>query len=131
MSLANTSYVHSGSTSIRVRYTAAWGGLQLGNRGFNTTGYNRIAFWINGGASSGLQMEIYLADAGGNYLPPQPLNRYINGGQVGKNVWRPVSVPLADLGAANRVITAIVLQDTTGRAQPAYYVDDVQFAAGN
>jgi hypothetical protein len=38
---------------------------------------------------------------------------------------------LSDLGATNRVITAIVLQDATGNAQPTYYLDDMQFASGN
>jgi chitinase len=126
--MADPAYVHSGTHSMSVHFTSAWAGLQLGSNGFNTTGYNRITFWINGGASSGQQMEIYVADANGNYLPSRPLNNYISGGSVRKNSWSQVSIPLADLGATNRVITAIVLQDTTGNAQSTYYVDDLQFA---
>jgi hypothetical protein len=129
INLASTAYVHSGTHSISVHFTSAWAGLQLGSNGFDTTGYSRITFWINGGSSSGQQLEIYVADATGNYLTSLPLNNYISGGQVRRNSWSQVSVPLADLGATNQVITAIVLQDTTGNAQPTYYVDDMQFAA--
>jgi hypothetical protein len=128
---ASTAYVHTGTHSISVHYTSPWAGLQLGSNGFSTTGYTRITFWINGGASSGQQMDIYVADANGNYLTSQPLNNYINGGRVLRNSWRQVTVPLSDLGATNRVITAIVLQDATGNAQPTYYLDDMQFASGN
>lgn len=131
VNFSNTAYAHGGTRSMRVKYTAAWAGLQLGHGGFNTSGYDYLTFWINGGANSGQQMDIYLADIDGNFLTAHPLDNYINGGQVAQNAWRQVTVPLADLGASSRVITAIVLQDTTGSAQPYYYIDDVQFVRGN
>jgi hypothetical protein len=99
----------------------------LGSNGFDTTGYNYLTFWINGGSHSGQSIDVYAADANGNYLTSQPLNNYISGGGVGRNTWRQVRVPLSDIGASNRVLTALVLQDNTGSSQPAFYVDDMQF----
>ncbi len=131
INFASTAYVHAGSRSTSVQFTGSWAGLQLGSSGFNTTGYDRLTFWVNGGSSSGQQMEVYVADANGNYLTSRPLDSYISGGSIGQNSWRQVSIPLSDLGATSRVITAIVLQDTTGGPQPTFYLDDVLFAGGS
>ena len=124
---ASTAYAHSGADSISTKYNSGWAGLQLGSNGFDTTGYNYLTFWINGGSHSGQSIDVYAADANGNYLTSQPLNNYISGGGVGRNTWRQVRVPLSDLGASHRVLTALVLQDNTGSSQPAFYVDDMQF----
>src|SRR4051794_40417072 len=48
----DSTYVRSGSFSLSCAYTGAWGGLLLGNDGFDTTGYDNIIFYINGGANS-------------------------------------------------------------------------------
>jgi hypothetical protein len=128
INLASSGYVHSGTKSIAVTFNSAWAGLQLGNNtAFSTAGYSKITFWINGGASSGQRMEMYLADRYGNYLRSVDLNSYISGGSVARNTWRQVTVPLSALGASNTAVTAIVLQDTLGRSQPTFYVDDFQF----
>src|SRR5947209_2791723 len=67
VTVQDNAYVRSGSASLSCAYTAAWGGLYLGNAGFNTTGYDNIVFYINGGANSGQTTTINLADSAGNF----------------------------------------------------------------
>jgi len=128
VNLQDTSYVRTGSFSLSCAYTTAWGGLQLGHDGFNTTGYDNLVFYVNGGANSGQSVSVNLVDAGGGSLPSQDLNPYITGGSIQANTWRAVAIPLNDLGGRDVVITGIVLQDALGGAQPRFYVDDMQFA---
>lgn len=125
--LASTAYVRSGTRSLSARYNAQWAGLQLGHDGFNTRGYNRLTFWINGGSNSGQQIDFYMADIDGNSLGSANLDQYISGGRIEQNTWLQVSIPLSDFKAMNNVLSAIVLQDLTGGAQPAFYLDDIQF----
>ena len=122
-------YVRTGSYSMSEAYTAAWGGLYMGNNTpFNTAGYDNLVFYINGGAASGQSMTINLTDAAGTFLPEQNLNLYIAGGGVAANTWRLVTVPLAALQGANTTISGIVIADALGGSQPRYYIDDMQFA---
>ncbi len=128
VTVQDSAYVRSGSFSISCAYTGAWGGLSLGHSGFNTTGYDNIVFYINGGANSGQALSINVVDAGGNFLPGVDLNTYITGGSVAANAWRLVTVPLTVLGGANATITGVVIQDAIGSTQPRFYIDDMQFA---
>ena len=58
------------------------------------------------------------------------LNSYVTGGAVGAGVWRQVTIPLAALGAANSgLLTGLYLQDGSGSAQPAFWVDDISLIA--
>jgi hypothetical protein len=63
---ANTSPVHSGSHSISVTVTNAWGAIQLGHVDMTNTPYAFISFWLNGGSSGGQQLQMYgILDVGG------------------------------------------------------------------
>ena len=57
--LANTSPVHSGSHSISVTITSAWGAIQLYHTGLTNASYASISFWLNGGPSGGQQLQMY------------------------------------------------------------------------
>ena len=49
---------------------------------------------------------------------------------MGAGVWRQVTIPLAALGAANSgLLTGLYLQDGSGSAQPAFWVDDISLVA--
>jgi hypothetical protein len=127
INMSATQYVQSGTRSTSITYTRGYGGLYWAHDGFNTTGYDRLVFYVNGGANSGQSVNINLVDINGNYLTELPLNSYIQGGSIAANTWRQVVVPLSDLQGSNTTITGVVLAEALGVVQPAYYVDQMYF----
>lgn len=123
-SFTNTSPVNSGSHSISVAITSGGGALSLQYQaGFNTSPYASLSFWVNGGASGGQRLQLLgtLANSGqvAYALPRLPTNQ-----------WQQISVPLSTLGVANKSnFSGIFIQDTSGGAQPIFYVDDIQISA--
>ncbi len=126
---ADTTFVHSGRYAASCAITQAWAGLYVGTGGIQTTGYNFLNFYINGGARGGQQLTVNLVDANGAMLPALNLNNYLGGRAPAANTWQRVVVPLSDLRGANARITGVVLQDNRGGAQPRFYLDDMQFMA--
>jgi alpha-N-arabinofuranosidase len=124
----NTSPVHSGSNSISVTITGAYGGLQLGHADMTNTNYGSITFWLNGGPSGGQLLQMYgLLDVtgtnvvqGARYALNTPL----------ANAWQQYTVPLGALGVANATnFTGFAIQDYSGSSEPIFYVDDIQLVS--
>lgn len=120
---ANTSPVHSGSDSISVTVTSAWGALVLYHTGMTNTAYASISFWLNGGSSGGQQLQMY-----GNLGTPtvaQSARYYLNTPLA--NTWQQYTVPLSALGVANATnFTGFAIQDSVGSAEATFYLDDIQ-----
>jgi hypothetical protein len=88
--------------------------------GVSTSPYSSVVFWINGGASgSGVRQLQVILQVGSSYNGEPPF--YIN---VLPNQWTQVIVPFSDVGNPS-FITQISIQDTTGGAQPTFYVDNL------
>jgi len=122
---SSTDYVHTGSHSIKVTYTAPWAGFRLNHIAFCTSPYTSLNFWMNGGTQDGrtISVRALIKD---NKQPSVPLNNYIEGGSVAAGTWRQVTIPLADLGVANTCdMTGFWLQEGSGSTQPPFYVDDI------
>src|SRR5208282_3444947 len=121
---ANTSPVHSGSDSISMTITGSGGALSLQYQtGFNTAPYASLSFWVNGGSTGGQKVQVVgtrMNVAAAAYgLPKLPTNS-----------WQQFTIPLSSLGVANVTnCSGIYIQDTSGGAQPVFYVDDIQFNA--
>jgi len=124
--LAATSPVQSGTRSIGVTITAAWGALYLHHAGMSPAGLSRLEFYIHGGTAGGQQLVVYVEDASGATHPQLPLSSYVAGGSVAAGAWRKVSIPLSSLGVTTYALTEIAVMDDTGGAQPTFYVDQVE-----
>ncbi len=125
VNLQTAAPVHSGSYSISVDYTA-WGGLYLYHPGVTTLGFTWLRFFVHGGSAGDQQMRVYAiraSDGEGESGPRVDLPAPV------ANTWSEVRVPLADLGAANTVITGLVWQDSSGGSQPSLYIDDIALIA--
>src|SRR5208283_5867625 len=122
---ANTSPVHSGSDSISVTITGAWGAIQLGHVDMTNTAYAFISFWLNGGASGGQQLQMYgLLDVDGTNTAQ--IGRYYLNTPIA-NTWQQYTVPLSALGVANTTnFTGFAIQDSVGSTEPTFYLDDIQ-----
>ncbi len=122
----STEYVHAGADSIKIDFSSrAWAGFALHCDPINTTGYTTLSFWINGGAASGRNLNV-CGNLNGNQQQQISLTPYIDGGGVLANVWHKVVVPLASINLGSTAgMTGFWLVDSSGQAQPAFYIDDV------
>ncbi len=121
VNFANTSPVYSGATSLAATNTAGWAGLYLdSNIIIPGADYDTLEFWINGGSKGGQKLRVMLAD--GNH-------DLIGSGVavvVGTGGWTQVKIMLAKLGSP-AIIRGICWQDTSGGAQPTFYLDRISF----
>ena len=127
-SYTNTSPVHSGSDSISVT-AGAWAGIQLYHPDMDSTPYASISFWLNGGASGGQKLQMYgLVHLGStnNFSQSQ---RYQLATLVA-GTWQQFTVTLSALGVAGQTnFTGFVIQDSSGAAEPTFYLDDISLVS--
>ena len=112
---SNTTPVYSGTASIAATYTAAWGGLYLHADSVDISAYDTLQFWLHGGSAGGQRISISL-----NY------NGSTHEVTATAGTWQKIEIPLTGLGSPTTV-TDLVWQDTTGGAQPTFYLDDIAF----
>ncbi len=122
LNYSNTSPVESGKDSISVT-AAAWQALYLYHAAENTTPYQSLRFWINGGAGGQkLQVQAMLLGSPQISYPLGPLPA---------KTWQEVTIPLTALGVADSpYFNGFWIQDTTGTSQPTYYVDTISLISG-
>ena len=110
----NAEPVHSGSASIAVTYTAAWGGLLLHTKSaVSTSDYIAIRFWVHGGITGGQSVNFHVNEGTEYYSFTVPAN-----------AWLQVTVPLALLGNPAS-LSDLFWQDASDGSQPTYYIDDI------
>lgn len=116
-----TTPVHSGTKSISVQANA-WEAIYLHHDAFDSSPFGSVSFWIHGDPKSGqkLQLQALLNGQAQNPYALEPTNG-----------WQEITVPLSALGAANKPnLDGFWIQDTTGTAQPAFFLDDMRLIAG-
>jgi hypothetical protein len=117
---AATSPIHDGTHSLAVTYASGWAGLYLAAvQAVDSGPYDTLQFWIHGGNSGGRKLRVVLADAGYNLLADQTVSVPVTAGS-----WARAKIPLAELGKPAS-IGGMVWQDTSGGAQPSFYLDDI------
>ncbi len=121
---AATSPVYKGSRSLASTFTAPWAGLYLADgQGFDSSPYLYLQFRIHGGGQGVRKIRVVLAD--GNY-------EVLTGSAVDvptvAGAWTQVKILLADLGKP-RKIGGIVWQESSGAAQPTFYLDDIRLTS--
>ncbi len=116
--LNNASPVHSGTKSIAATVAQGFGGLSLrAPNPISAAGYSAIQFWVY--APSGdhaLSLYTQSADDGG-----ESTLALLTATSSG---WTRITVSLAALGHPS-VIKRISIQNESGSAQPAFYVDEL------
>ncbi len=127
----NTSPVHSGSDSVSVTITAGYQGIQIVNpTGLNDSSFSSITFWANGGTNGGQQLQVY-AMYNGSGGATTSAGSPVGIAPLPANSWAQYTLSLTSLSAANLAnFTGFVVQDTTGGAQPTFYMDDISLVAG-
>ncbi|MDP4181944.1 MAG: glycosyl hydrolase [Bacillota bacterium] len=110
-----------GSAAIAITYTGAYAALSLySSQRINTTGYNSVKFWVNGGDSDKkLAFSIVKDAADETSTSPQIMFTAKAG------VWTEITVKLSDLGDPE-AIQRINIQEMGGAPQTTIYVDEIR-----
>jgi hypothetical protein len=117
---AAISPVYGGTHSLAVTYASGWAGLYLvAAQVVDSSPYDTLQFWIHGGSSGGQKLRVVLTDGSHNPLADQAVAVPVMAG-----VWTQVKIPLANLGSPASV-GGVVWQDTSGGAQPTFYLDSI------
>jgi hypothetical protein len=121
---SSTTLIHSGSSSIAVTLTNAYGALSLEHANIDSTPYTNLTFWINGGSSGGQQLQVY-AELSSGAKPAVALPT------LTASTWQQITLSLASLGIANQPnFSRFSIQDKSGLASAGtYYVDDISLMA--
>jgi hypothetical protein len=121
VNLAATSPVHSGTKSASVT-AGAWAAIYLHNDPFDSSNFTNITFWIHGGSPGGQKIQLQALLSG---------NAQIAIALHPTDGWQQVTVSLSALGVANKPdLDGFWIQDSSGTAQPAFYIDDMKLIAG-
>lgn len=118
----------SGGTVIKVS-PRAWGGLSIRHRELDTSPYYWLEFYINGGSEGERQLRIWLSGPADVGLPTgvELANlAYFESGTWLPNRWERIRIPLHDVGASKTMISAVNIQEFTGRGQSDFYVDGIR-----
>jgi hypothetical protein len=118
VNLAAASPVHGGARSIGVT-NGAWTALYLHHAAFDSSTYTHLTFWIHGGSTGGQRLQVQ-AELNGTAQAAVAL------APLAANAWQQYTIPLSSLGVANKTnLDGFWFQDTSGAAQPTYYIDDL------
>ena len=125
----DTTHAYAGTRDISWTVNSAWGGLFLHNSsGVNTAGYNTLSFALQA-TQTGQKVDVSLYDKMDNMIGSGlALTNY--GGDPVAGSYKVYSIPLSALGGSNMVINGIQIQDLSGSAEPAMYVDSIKLAGG-
>ncbi|GAA4403611.1 hypothetical protein GCM10023187_19870 [Nibrella viscosa] len=118
--LSNTSLVQSGSRSISVTYTQAWGGLYLHTDSpVSLSSFSHLKFWVNGGKQGGQKITVKMNSDNSNVYSLT----------IPKNNWTLVTVPLSVLGNP-AALSDLYFQEGLGSTkQPVFYLDQIYLAS--
>ncbi|MEO8019294.1 MAG: cellulase family glycosylhydrolase [Pseudomonadota bacterium] len=124
----NATVAQSAPNSIAVDATA-WGSLYLAYQGtpLDTSGYNTLTFWGNGGPSGGQKITVSAAvNFNGDGLPSYTIE------SLPANTWQKYEIPLAALGVqGSSNISNFGFMNTSGGTEPTFYIDEIKLSPTN
>jgi hypothetical protein len=115
--LDNGSPVHSGSKSILV-VGKGWDALSINRMKASSTGFKSLSFWVYASGPSAQPLKVV-------GLTDNKAQNQVVLAPLAPKSWRHVSIPLSELGVANKPnLTGFWLQDAGGKGL-AIVVDDI------
>lgn len=115
---ASTGATHSGTKSIKAELQSGQM-VDLGSPPFNTTPYDAVSLWINGGDSGDQQLKItpQVGETAGTSVPL---------GALAKNAWLRVVIPFDRLGIVGiENLKGFQIRTVDGGPCAPFYIDDV------
>ena len=112
----NTTTKHNGVYSIAVTYSKAWAGFYLHtSSSIDTRLFDRIEFWIHGGASGSRELKLVV---NGNSSAAKKLS-------APAGAWTQFTLPFSELGNP-QTVSEFYLQEASGTLQPEFFIDDIK-----
>jgi hypothetical protein len=124
--LSETTTVHSGSKSIRLKPNNDDGLYLYKDRILQVTDYPVLELWLNGGKASGQKLEVVL-QASGQPVVSSPLD----GSLLAAGKWQKASIDLSKLNIPNGLFDGILIRGTIPGQQPEMYIDDIGLTGGS
>ncbi len=127
VTMNSTEQAYSGTNSIKVALTSAWGALSLhygswfSNPGIDPSLYRSFDFAIYS-LSSGTRIAIFAENDQGEPFPK------VEYGAVAQNQWTVVSIPMSQLSPNGQMIHRIDIQDLSGTTV-TFYADQMRFSS--
>ncbi|HZT95548.1 MAG TPA: glycoside hydrolase family 44 protein, partial [Chloroflexota bacterium] len=122
----DTTSPHSGRYDVAFTFDNPWDGLSMhSDNPVETTPYDQVQFWINGGSAGGQRLWLYAEVNGSALSSPVDITPYIEGHAIVSEAWRLVDVPLSVLGATDTSIDRLDFFNDTGASQPTMRLDDL------
>lgn len=118
--------VYGGARALSVTTTRPWGGLYLHAAPALPAGSVGTLRFAAQASTAGGRWGVVLFDAQGKHLGREVLLS-AQGGDPVPGSWRGYSIPVSAFGATG-AISGFAIQDETGKAQPALYVDEIAFS---
>ncbi|TBL80580.1 glycoside hydrolase family 44 protein [Paenibacillus thalictri] len=124
--LNDTAVVHTGTKAISFDPSNE-GGLYLykDSGAVNAKEYDRLEFWINGGAAGAQQLELVF-NAGGQAGARVNIGSLIEGGKIPAGSWSKVLINLPDQQITNNIFDGLLFRGLTDGAQGVVYLDDIR-----
>lgn len=128
--LAATDQTYSGTRAISVTL-GAWGGLSLWHVAVDTAPYYWLEFQVRGATPGDQQLWAFLNADDGTELLKRPVDdcRYVADGTIDAGTWKRARIPLDHLNPSGRPVTRVNLQDRSGQAGTAFWVDELRLVA--
>jgi hypothetical protein len=126
--LAATDQVYSGTQAISITL-GTWGALSLhSDPPFDSGPYHWLEFYVRGSSSGEQHLWAFFNIEGDTELRKRPVDdcRYIEGGTIEAGTWKLVQIPLNDLNAAEKSLVRVSIQDRSGQASTAFWIDEIR-----
>ncbi|MBD0382526.1 glycoside hydrolase family 44 protein [Paenibacillus sedimenti] len=124
--LNDTANVHTGTKAISFDPSND-GGLYLykGDGPVTVKDYEKLEFWVHGGAEGGQQVDLKF-NAGGETVAKVDIGGLLDGGRIPAGQWAKASITLADIGLKENLFDALLFHGAVSSAQPSLYIDDIR-----
>ncbi|MFC0216436.1 glycoside hydrolase family 44 protein [Paenibacillus chartarius] len=127
--LTDTTTVHGGSHSIRMKPRGDDGLYLYKDRIALVSDYPVLELWVNGGQASGQKLEVVL-QAGGEPVAAMPLDQALPDKQVKQGVWQKAMIDIGKMNVPNGLFDGILIRGTVSGEQPDVYFDDITLTNG-
>jgi hypothetical protein len=123
----NSANPHTGSHDIAATFTQGWDAVSAhSDSQIDTTPFDLLQFWINGGSTGGQSLTVYFEDSGNSLGEPVNISPYVTGHSIAANTWKEVQIPLSELGATDVNIDRLDFFNDTNSAQAEILLDDIE-----
>ncbi len=122
INLKSSNQKFSGNNSISVKFNRGFAGFVLFLSNMNTSGYDTLIFYVNGGNNSAQSFWIKVSHDGKNFTEGKSSTDYVT---IEANKWKEVKVPLNHILDNNHYIVSLLFQENTGNPQNEFFIDEI------